>query len=131
MNDKLAQLEELAKAAAPGPWKVEPRNSRYWNDEDNTIKPFDEMCRLAKQDTIQDILGADLIGPREPSRSQFYMNDALYLAAVSPDVILSLIGKLKAAREALASIDCTDGAPEVCQRSWRIANKALEELERE
>lgn len=126
MTSQLARLEELARAATPK-WQAYERNRGLITHEWEIRTPTN--------------------GTLFRSTSYGNMNaDAEFVGAASPDVILSLINKLRVAREALefyAKINHMNIIGEfdeglvrttrhagVVETGWR-ARKALEELERE
>lgn len=84
----LDRLEQLAKAATPGPWSTEkpPRNSDGWQ----------------QGVTIGATRGGMIYAT--PPGGQYPLADAKFIAAASPDVMLALIA---AARRTVASSKAT------------------------
>ena len=75
----IAHLKQLAEAATPGPWRA------YCRDNSST---FDRSR----------FLQWELEGPEVPSgRGEFFGEDACYIAALSPEVVLAMIACIEAA----------------------------------
>jgi hypothetical protein len=85
----LDALEAAARAATPGPWQVgyNDGSGRYESDKD-------EFCITTGHDSV---LHASCLNP------ECAEDDAAYIAAASPDVILRLTAELRKARETIAA----------------------------
>ena len=111
---ELNQLRALAQAATPGPWRVEAQGHAS-----------QEVARVNNLE----------VAPPDSVELAHCADDAAYIAAVSPDVVLALLGevdKLRAASRAVTQCRCTlvqqsvgDGC-EVCnpQLAQRLADEA-------
>lgn len=77
----LTELRRLASEVTAGPWRVAHEGHRLVVvDEENSV-----VARVAP----------DMIGP----------TDAAYVAAVSPDVVLALLERLRVSEEAVARVE--------------------------
>lgn len=121
MTDRYADLEKLARAATPGPWKPVSDLPMYavWS----VPAQRDVVCSERRKYCAPSQYDAGILE-----------SDANYIAAVSPDVILKLIADLKVMRGALTQI--SDGLSErdmtvcpVCINTvLGIARAALQEV---
>lgn len=84
MTDKIEALKEKAIAATPGPWFVSGVRFRMNMTDWHSVNRYNET--LKRDDNIA-CVGFD-------TRSGDGLNDAAYIAAASPDVILSLLSEL-------------------------------------
>lgn len=81
MSDDLDRLEALARAAIPGPWRcdVEAGDEWYFSQGQCVIRPA----------------GADYESIMVGSDDEYDLPTAAYIAAVSPDVVMGLIERLR------------------------------------
>jgi hypothetical protein len=86
----LDRLEQLARAATPGPWQVDRVN------HDGCARVCDGTClgSHADCDAIVTADGFDHLGANDSNPD--------YIAAASPDVVLSLLAELRKLRRDLA-----------------------------
>lgn len=71
---KLEELKKLCDEATPGPWKVMPRSVLYYPN--GGTEP--DFSVLGDPDNS---LGTHLVGPVEPGRGDFTVQDALFISA--------------------------------------------------
>jgi len=94
----LARLRELAEAAPKGSWHV--------------VSSSDcERCRTWDATVMASHMGADPIAEAD-------QQTAAYLAALSPEVVLALLDRVKVA-ELNTNLDCVDTCPCVSCRQFR------------
>ena len=80
----LTDLEQLAKAATPGPWRRDARGERSG---------------------FEHVFAGNDDGPGQTVAQWTLPSDAAYIAAASPDVVLRLIAVARAARDHLRGED--------------------------
>lgn len=84
----LVKLEELAKAATPGPWK------QHLVDDTTVICPQREICCTFAEGGLNDDLDFN-------SDTEQFEADAAFIAAANPAAILELLAEIERLREAL------------------------------
>lgn len=95
MTLDLDALEAAARAATPGPWVA--------SGGALPCKP-DDTRRCKDHDTDEPHIGVYFINtPRYSAATELDRNDALYVDAASPDVVLTLVARLRAAEALLAA----------------------------
>lgn len=104
MKLDLKAIEERCEKATPGPWRVEPRYSGFFNflptGGNLGLKEQTNALYLKEENQNGDHLGADIQGPVVPSRSTFAVRDAWFIANARTDVPV-LLECVKELREAL------------------------------
>lgn len=125
-DNQLTELERLAKAATLGPWT----NITKAGKPCKTVRSLGERSGyLEKSTRLTETSALDKI-------IIFSLNDASFIAAASPDVILKLIRKLRVAKEVLDQIACRHEGDTVdgtfdCPGNAETARQALAEMEAE
>lgn len=99
MTTYLDKIEELARAATPGRWRD------TWGSNGSEGVEWDlQMC--VRSDAPGDPLQGLVIGTITCGEDLVacHQQDAAYIAAVSPDVVLNLVAELRAARAVCKAI---------------------------
>ena len=107
---KLTELESVAKAATPGPWTAKDAEDGFGVAYDG-----DEVANLCQC----------IVVPRANGMLAHPRKDALYIAAMSPDVALKLIAVAQAAKRVAFSNGFDAALPDK-QLALRNAIAALE-----
>ncbi|CAI1766005.1 Uncharacterised protein [Serratia fonticola] len=101
MSDKLEALKAAALAATPGPWFAMEDDWRDGEDSLITCEFREGMTAIAKIDGGGSESGYDV-----PFKSEQQAN-AAFIAAASPDVVLSLLAALEEARTGCIEVPST------------------------
>lgn len=104
----LTRLKSLLAAATPGPWKIWPRDCKFYPDNAEWLPRLPEDFDLSLADS-GDFLGAQVHGPAEPGRSAFTVPDAALIAALRNHAD-ALIAVAEAAEELIYGDDNTTPA---------------------
>jgi hypothetical protein len=92
MKKRLKEIRERVEAAAPGPWRIEPRNMKYYDEIMHAPIVKHEDC-INDED---DFLGAHFIGIPQPGRGDMLVPDAWFVSNAREDVpwLLDVIHRL-------------------------------------
>lgn len=95
----LQEVKKRAEAATPGPWEIEPRDSRYYINGHGKPPVVTQELIDAIEDSYNDLaLGADIRGLDTPLRATFFVKDANFIAHARTD-IPELLRRLRSCEE--------------------------------